>query len=228
MISHLLSSFSYWSLWQTKSRDNSPASTKWHDRNKQLLWHNVSSGQTTKLLHPSHPPVKLNCQVLFFFFVKHKKAGKNQTNQSYWQTWQTPFSWQGKQECRATRCGVKQSGELSGERKRESETVSERESEWERETESEWERRSVGLGEQGRLRRGAAETPALLGIRTDCTREVVPRLTRYKTTQSTTPFSTNHKQPSLNIINSNRGEKKACGGWGGIAGETVSLWGGPL
>lgn len=76
MISHLLSSFSYWSLWQTKSRDNSPASTKWHDRNKQLLWHNVSSGQTTKILPPSHPPVKLNCQVLFFFLLNTRKLAK--------------------------------------------------------------------------------------------------------------------------------------------------------
>lgn len=38
-------------------------------------------------------------------------------------------------------------------------------------------------------------SPGFLGIQTDCTCKVAPWLTRYKTIQSTTPFSTNHNQP---------------------------------
>lgn len=68
-----------------------------------------------------------------------------------------------------------------------------------REEERERERDGEGVrasGEAEARRCCVADSPAFLRIQTDCTREVAPRLTRYKTIQSTTPFSTNHNQPS--------------------------------
>lgn len=144
--------------WQSYSSPRTDRTTKTTVTQHQRQTHNKT---------PVLPLPRSNEIVKLFFLLLTQGSLQNQRNQSYWQTWQTPFSWQGKQSAGATPCGVKRSGEAGGEGRRERE------------------RRCC-----------AADSPAFLRIQTDCTREVAPQLTRYKTIQSTTPFSTNHNQPS--------------------------------
>ena len=158
----------------------------------QLQWQNSNDRQTIILLSLFPGQIKL------WSFSFTQESWQNHTNQSYWQTWQTPFSWQGKQS--AGPRGVEWSRAEStaareGERERERERKRESESERAREREVSW-----LTGCQARRLRNrrccAVESPTFLGIQTDCTCKVAPWLTRYKTIQSTTPFSTNHKQSS--------------------------------
>lgn len=66
----------------------------------------------------------------------------------------------------------------------------------EREREGAMNARRLTGWEAENKRRCAVDSPTFLGIQTDCTHKVAPLLTRYKTTQSTTPSSTNHNPPS--------------------------------
>lgn len=142
----------------------------------------------------SFSPVKLKCQVFT------QESWQNHRNQSYWQTWQTPFSWQGKQ--RAGPRGVEWSrAESRAEREGESECMSE----WERESKRDRERERHTGWLAGRLRTSAAVLWSLQpssGYRQIARARLLPGWQDTKLSNQPRPSQPITTSP-LNIINSN-------------------------
>ncbi len=125
------------------------------------------------------------CIVKLFYGNRNSSFTEKLQNQSYWQTWQTPFGWQGKQReagpfgrSRKMRRHESQSGERARGRERE------RERERERGVYSE------------RVRVLRRLEPFSRGYGQIARARLLPSWQDTKLSNQPRPFSTNHKQPS--------------------------------
>ncbi len=162
------------------------------------------------------------CIVKLFYGNRNSSFTEKLQNQSYWQTWQTPFGWQGKQReagpfgrSRKMRRHESQSGERARGRERE------RERERERGVYSE------------RVRVLRRLEPFSRGYGQIARARLLPSWQDTKLSNQPRPFSTNHKQPSKHN-QFKWGHKQRQGPpqavcvcvWGGRgAGEAMSLCG---